>query len=791
MNSEVDLHSTRAKRVRFGKRIALLNREGILMAVGVLLTALALYVVFTGQNKHLTYLILALATFYLVEALWYRYDLKAPKPKPKPVSLDDVLEPDFLARLKEPLSPRSVWEAAADTLEGHFMTNRLLITPSDITNLLSDQPADIAPFWQAAEQLRAHTGETQLHGATYMAAILDGVPAAKDFLAQRNLKPEDVLEVYLWLVRLLSYIARPKPYFGGIGRDWATGFTPTLDRFSQNVSLAIEAGGGHFDFLAHADQVDAIVHGLAEGSGGVAIVGPTGAGKTSLVYGLARRLLEGRDPGLQHYQIVSLNASLILSSQKEHLEALMLTLFGEAVQAGNIILFLDEAQLFFGDGVGAFNMAQVLLPVLQARRLKIIATMSPNDFQKLKGSNEALANSFAAIMLSEPSQQDTMKILEDSALTLESRSKVLVTYDAVREAYRLSGQYMSDQAYPGKGISLLDQASAYADNGVMTAQSVQAAIEKTMGVKAGSATGIEADVLLHLEDKIHERMINQVQAVDAIAAALRRVRAGVTNPNRPAGSFLFLGPTGVGKTELARSLAATYFGDVQQMVRLDMSEYQQPDDVARLLGDGADASDSLILAIRKQPFSVVLLDEVEKAHPNVLNLLLQLLDEGQLTDQNGRSASFKSAIIIATSNAGATDIIEQVKAGSSLTDFQRPLVDKLIASGQFKPELINRFDEVVLFRPLKAEELSQVAKLMINEVNKNLAKQNISVSVTDAALTALVQAGYDPEFGARPMRRVIQKAVEDVVATKILEGAVKPGGTLNLDAADLKLPQER
>jgi len=704
MNLDVNLHSTRAKRVRLGKKLARINSEGLIWATAAVLGLGAAYIAVSQHRvSKIVHLLLAVLSFILVEALWYRYDLKSPKPTKNPVSLDDILEPGFLAKLKEPLSPRSVWTAAADTIEGRFMTNRLLVPPDDIAQLLSEKSDDLQALWQAAEELRAHTGEQQLHGAAFMAAVLDGITPAKEYIARQNLNPEDVLEVYLWLERLLGYIARPKPYFGGIGRDWATGFTPTLDRFSHNVSLSIEAGGGHFDFLAHADRVDAIVHGLAEGTGGVAIVGSTGAGKTSLVYGLAQRLLEGHDPGLQHYQVVSLNASLILSSQKENLERLMLTVFGEAIKSGNIILFLDEAQLFFGDGVGAFNMAQVLLPVLQARKLKIIATFTPNDFQKLKSSNQAMIEGFSPIILNEPSPEDTMKILEDSALTLESRTKLLVTYDAIREAYRLSGQYMSDQAYPGKGINLLDQASAYASNGVMVAESIQAAIEKTLGVKAGSAKGAEADVLLHLEDKIHERMINQVQAVDAIAAALRRVRAGVTSPNRPAGSFLFLGPTGVGKTELARSLAATYFGDEAQMVRLDMSEYQRPEDVSRLLGDGADSSESLILAIRKQPFSVVLLDEVEKAHPNVLNLLLQLLDEGQLTDQSGRAASFKSAIIIATSNAGATDIIEQLNQGSSLADFQRPLVDKLIQSGQFKPELINRFDEVVLFRPAERE----------------------------------------------------------------------------------------
>jgi ATP-dependent Clp protease ATP-binding subunit ClpA len=316
------------------------------------------------------------------------------------------------------------------------------------------------------------------------------------------------------------------------------------------------------------------------------------------------------------------------------------------------------------------------------------------------------------------------------------------------------------------------------------------AIEKTMGVKPGKANAQEADVLLNLENKIHERMINQTQAVNAVAAALRRVRAGVTNPNRPAGSFLFLGPTGVGKTELARSLANAYFGDSSRMIRLDMSEYQRPDDVARLLEDGGDTAQSLIMSIRKQPFSVVLLDEIEKAHPNILNLMLQLLDEGQLTDAGGRAASFKSAIIITTSNAGSADIIARITAGENMATFERPLIDKLIQSGQFRPELINRFDDVVLFRPLNQAELTQVAKLMIGEVNKNLSHQNITVSLTDEALNKIAAAGYDPQFGARPMRHLIQRTVEDVIATKILRGEASPGSTILLDVNDMHLPNQ-
>src|SRR3989344_5647386 len=260
---------------------------------------------------------------------------------------------------------------------------------------------------------------------------------------------------------------------------------------------------------------------------------------------------------------------------------------------------------------------------------------------------------------------------------------------------------------------MLEQAIQYANGKVVTAASVQTAVERTKGVKVSKADAPEVDVLLNLEDRIHQRMINQEPAVNVVAAALRRGRAGVANPNRPTGSFLFLGPTGVGKTELARSLAAVYFGDERQMIRLDMTEYQQAEDVERLLAAGGPAEKSLIMQIRQQPFSVVLLDEVEKSNQSVLNLLLQLLDEGQLTDKSGRPASFRNAIVIATSNAGSAEIAQRVSGGDSLESFERPLIDKLISEGQFKAELINRFDDVSLFRPLNQNELARVALLML------------------------------------------------------------------------------
>ncbi len=790
MTTDLNLASLRSKRARLGQRVG--SRGINMLWLGFfILSFLGAYLFYAYRLNSFTYLTFGLLQLTIIAICWQRYDLSIDPIKPNPSRLDDVVAPNLLGILKSPISPRSLWSAAMKTKEGMFFVNRLLISPEDIANLLSDKPEDAAVILQAAEALREQeTVKTkELHGGMIATVLLTSTEPVKAYLAEHNFRDEDILEIHEWLDRLLVYSTMPKPYFGGMGRDWAMGFTPTLGKFSQNVSQVVEYDNVHFHFLAQGASVDTVINNLQQGSGGVAIVGQTGTGKTGLVHAVAERLLLGKDEGLKHYQVISLNAAQILSSKKDELEKLMLKIFYEAVAAGNIILFLDEAQLFFGEGVGAFDISQLLLPVLQTRRVKIVAAFTPNDFQRLRTKNESLSTNFSVVTLNEPPEASTFKVLEDTALTFGARSGVLITYEAIREAYRLSGQYMSELAYPGKAISLLDQSLVYSDNKVMTAKSIQQSIEKTMGIKVGAAGAEEVDTLLNLEDKIHERMINQTQAVSAIAAALRRVRAGVTSPNRPAGSFLFLGPTGVGKTELAKSLAATYYGNESNMIRLDMSEYQQASDVSRLLADGADSAQSLILAIRKQPFSVVLLDEIEKAHPNVLNLLLQLLDEGMLTDSRGRPASFRSAIIITTSNAGAIDIIGRIESGQPLDGFKRPLLDKLIASGQFRPELINRYDEVVLFRPLNETEMLQVAKLMIAGVNKNLSKQNVSVELTDAALAKITKAGYDPEFGARPMRHIVQQTVEDYVAPLILQGKAKYGSVIKLDEKDVILPE--
>jgi len=290
----------------------------------------------------------------------------------------------------------------------------------------------------------------------------------------------------------------------------------------------------------------------------------------------------------------------------------------------------------------------------------------------------------------------------------------------------------------------------------------------------------DREKLLNLEELIHKRMVNQTRAVSVVSDALRRARAGVRNQNRPIGTFLFLGPTGVGKTELSKALADVYFGGEDRMVRIDLNEYVRAEDVVRLIADGAVDPTSLTSQVMKQPFSVVLLDEIEKAAPEVLSTLLQLLDEGILRDIKNREISFRDTIVIATSNAGADRIREYIDRGYQVEQFEEEFTNELINSGQFRPEFLNRFDEIVVFRPFTKEELVQVLDLILVSVNKMLEPQKVSVIVEDDAKLLLVDKGYDPRLGARPMRRVVQKAVENTVAKQMLSGTVNPGDTITL-----------
>lgn len=785
-----NLNSARAREARLGKRIGKTGGQ-VLGANALVFIVIGIGLEITNRYERLGWLALALAALLASVSLWYFRRLAVLPAKLSASKLEDKLDASVLASLpkNKELNPKLVWKSLAKNWQLIFFTNHLLLTTDNIEQLLSEKASDLESVWTKASELASSNNSPSISPGLVAAGLLATSPAAIQLLKQLKLQASDVDALAGWLTSGLEAMSRDKQSFGGVGRDWAFGFTPLLNRFGTNISLAIANAGAHFGWLAGSASVESIENAFNNHAGAVVLVGAPGSGKTSHVYALAQKLIEGRTgQTLAYHQIIGLNASQIISSSggSGRLEQTMLSLANEAVHAGHVILFFDDAELFLSNGAGSFDATKILQPILQNRSVPVIMSLAPGDFQRLRSSNPTFAGLLTPVILPEPPEKDVMRVLEDTAIGFENQHRVIVAYEALKEAYNLSGRYEQDKAYPGRAIDLLEQSVAHAVNGkIVTALSVQQAIEQTKGVKVASAAPAEASALLNLEDQIHERMINQTRAVQVVSAALRRARAGVASTSRPIGSFLFLGPTGVGKTELAKSIAATYFNSEKSLVRLDMSEYQQESDVARLLASGEHEAGSLILSIRTTPFTVVLLDEIEKAHPNILNLLLQLLDEGQLTDASGRPVSFKDAIIIATSNAGADTIRAKIEAGEELESFEAQFTDQLISSGQFKPELLNRFDEIVLFRPLKPEELAQVVRLMLGEVNKTLSKQNISVELTDAAITKIVAEGNDPRLGARPMRRAIQRLVEDNVANKILKGEASPGDKITLDANDL------
>lgn len=795
MKPTYSLQSLRSSKARFAAKLSSKwLRRGLVAAI--IISLLATLAVVIGLHDAAGWWWLCLAWPALVLLAWWDYELKKLPANKNPQTIDDVLAGGLLGRLPKNASPKQLAEQIMLSPGGHFYLARFGIGPNFLSHLVSDNPADTEAVWKEAISLQANAKVSTISSAAVAAALIRTSPQADQLLAHLQIDRDDIVSGVDWFEHVNDLIAQfqARRVKGGFGRDWSFGYIPTLSRFGLNISEQVERGGLLVRSIeGHQAVLDQMVETF--GSGGrqnVALVGPLGVGKTTLVYAFAEKLLnpDTKLPNSLNYrQVISLDPGTLISHAhgRGELEGLVNELLYEAHSAKNIILCLDNAELFFEEGVGSVDLSNLLLPILEGGGVRMILTMDEQRMLQIGQRNPGLARTLNRIIVAPPERRDTLHILQDQLIGLEFQNKVTFMYQALTEAYRLGQRYVYEQAMPGKALKLLESAARYHENGLVTAHSVQQAIEQTLGVKVAVANNAtERETLLNLEDLIHKRMINQTRAVKVVSDALRRARAGVRNPDRPIGTFLFLGPTGVGKTELAKSIGAVYFGGEDRLVRLDMNEYVAANDVSRLISDGANDPHSLTAQIAKQPFSVVLLDEIEKAHPNVLNTLLQLLDEGILRDINNREVNFRDAIIIATSNAGADKIREHIQKGEQLEQFEEEFTNELIESQQFRPEFLNRFDEIVLFRPLKEDELLQIVDLIITSINKNLALQKVSVEIDEEAKKLLVKTGNDPRLGARPMRRIVQRTVENLVARQMLGGQVAPGSVIHITLEEVQ-----
>lgn len=780
-------NSRRAQLARYGKSLspwifAFELATALLLVFGVF---------FLIIQMPLGWTLIGIAAVPAMIVQWYKYELRDVPVDTTQRTIDARMDSELLALLPQQLTPKVLALALMRVNGGLFFDVRFGVGGGFLKEVASDSAEEVSVIFEEALNI-ADSIDGKVSPGVLILAMVRQLPAREALLGHLQLGDEDLLNGVRWYHHISDVIEknRSKPKQpGGIGRDWSFGWIPTLSQFGRNISQSGTMARG----TIRTETLNQLISTL-DGSGGtVALIGKDGIGKTELVYELADKLIRPDDSvpkDLWYQQIFMLDASRLLSvaSGRGELEGLVNSLLGEAYAAKNIIVCFDNAELFFEEGVGAVNLTSLLLPIIEAKNLRIIMTMDEQRFLQIGQRTPALAGALARIVIQPTSEEETLKVLEDHLPLVEHQRKVTFMYQALKEAYRLSQRYIYDTAMPGQAITLMEQAAEYPEEGgLVSARSVNRAIEQTTGVKTATASDIdEREMLLNLESLIHQRMIGQERAVTVVSNALRRARSGVRNQNRPVGTFLFLGPTGVGKTELAKSLAAVYFGGEKNIIRLDMNEFVSPDDVARLIADGADDPGSLTAQVMKQPFSVVLLDELEKAHSSVLTTLLQLLDEGILRDVRGREVSFRDTVVIATSNAGADRIREYIERGYTLQQFEEQFVNELISSHIFHPEFLNRFDEIVVFGPLNKPQLLQVVDLILADVNKNLEQQKLTVTVTPEGKELLVERGYDPRLGARPMRRMVQRTVENMVATLLLAKGSMPGMTIEITKEHLE-----
>ena len=518
------------------------------------------------------------------------------------------------------------------------------------------------------------------------------------------------------------------------------------------------------------------------------------------------------------------------------------------------IIFIDELHTVVGAGAaeGSMDASNMLKPALARGELRVVGATTIDEYRRNIEKDAALERRFQPVLVSEPTVDDTIEVLRGLKDRYEAHHRVKISEEAIVAAAELSERYITDRFLPDKAIDLMDQAAARVrlrsktkpldrktledeikrlqrekDQAVaaedfekaqelknqiegrrgeleearegrqpvaeVTAEDIAEVVSRATGIPVSQLTQEERERLLKLEEQLHERVVGQEEAVSAIAEAIRRARAGLQDPNRPIGSFLFLGPTGVGKTELARTLAEALFGDEAAMVRIDMSEFQERHTVSRLVGAppgyvGYEEAGQLTEAVRRCPYSVLLLDEIEKAHPDVFNILLQILDDGRLTDAQGRTVDFKNTVIIMTSNMGAERIQAHARRNESFEELKEDMMQ--ILRRTLRPEFLNRIDEVIVFRALTREQISEIARLLLEHTTRRLRPQGIEVEFTEEAVELVAEEGFDPEFGARPLRRTLQRRIDNELSRMVLGGSLSPGDKVVVSVEEGRLAFE-
>ncbi len=684
--------------------------------------------------------------------------------------------------------------AIADSPDMNFILVRLGISKKELTSALRDYKGsdNVFEILQAALDVAIIENHHQIEVGDVFVVLCEKDKFFNVLITDMKLEAADIAHVVYWQTGVIRKQLEGRRFLdprrfrltGGFGRDWAYGYTPLLKQFSRDLTDAIRSYGLGLDVIGREKEITEIQESmLRENGGSVVLVGEPGVGKRTTVLGLANKMASGEsDEQLAYKHLVEINIEALLAGFKNSGDLIerLSSLFNEVIYAGNIIVFIEDIEKIVG-GQGLVDAEQIIMPFLEASGMHLIATTDTASYNQFIRTSSALAERLTRVTVTESDKSETIRILEDVVPTIEGKTKSLISFEAIKATVSASEKYVLDVPNPEKSINLLDGATAHATSSrgetIIMPKDVMDYVSDKFEVPPTEVGEEERTRLLSIEEIMHKRVIGQNEAVKAIGGALKRARAGVTDSKKPIGSFLFLGPTGVGKTETAKALTEAYFGNENKILRFDMSEYQNEADIYRFIGSAETGEQgNLATAMREHPFSLVLFDEVEKANPKILDLFLQVLDEGFLTDGLGRKVSFTNSIIICTSNAGANLIREAVRNNTDYELTKKTLLDSLQKENIYRPEFLNRFTQIVLFAPLTQEEIGQVAGLMIERLKKVIyANRKVKLEVVPEAVTKLAQIGYDPEMGARPMARTIQEKVEDVIADKLLSGEIKEG----------------
>lgn len=577
----------------------------------------------------------------------------------------------------------------------------------------------------------------------------------------------------------------------GIGRELSYGRAYHLERYARNISTSavFSKFGGNSPYIdSKVEEIESVL--ARAKAANVLLVGEAGVGKMDLVIAVAKRMMAGKSLQAiagKHVIVLDTDRLLALNQTKAELEVALLKLFGEARHAGNLIVVIENLGQFIKEteALGVF-MPELLDEFLASPEINVIATDTPGSYHTILQPKGALVRRFSEILIEPSDTNGSLSVLLGLAESNERKYHTFFTYPAVMAIVKAADQYLVEGVMPDKAVGLLLEIASKADQdnvAVITPDFVYTHISKKTGIPAGPIKEEERDVLLNLEAKLHNLVIGQDAALSAVAKTMRRARAGIQQTDKPIGSFLFLGPTGVGKTETAKALATVFFGSAENLRRIDMSEYSADDALERLTGDGQQAG-TLPTILTEHPYCVLLLDEFEKAAVAVHDLFLQILDEGVFTSARGDRINARNTIIIATSNAGSALIIKTVEQRKALATLHDEIINHIIAQGMFRPELINRFDNTIIFEPLTREEQGGVAQLMLGDLYERIKGRGYELELSKDLMEVLVEKGYDPEFGARPMQRVLQDTIEEKIAQKIIAGTVKPGDTISLSKDD-------